>query len=589
MKIWQKLLIFIVAIPVLAHLALWAFAPTFVYLSLSGTGTQSGLDCSNTKPASYFNNASNWSTTPTGIQIGPDTLVHLTGVWAGGLSATALTFQGSGTPSHFITVMADTCNGTVDFTSAAWGNNGTFNTNQKSWLIIDGSGTGDAGGEPSSFVSVGIIENTANGTLSGNKLASKFFAVTGGSNIFVQNWRMINGFQRSGTADENPFDETTVSCMYAGASGVVNQLHFLNNQCDKSGWAIQVVGATDLFELAHSDISNSEHDWIAAATHTLVYNNHFRDWAIWDAVCPTPSTCPYHHDGGHGFAGSGGQIALLDYFNNDCNGSTDLGLANIGQFNQCMFLEGAGSPTTGMLPGGTVHMFNNIGLVQFGAPGDLLDTGNITTGNVNDIIANNMSFGPSTNDSSVAIKIQSSSGAIIANNASSKYGIFFASGNAGTTILSEVNFNFYQACTGFNCWFTDFVDTGAFGTWKAARCTGATNSCDQNGGANIASSSFFQINASCVTGNNAAICNPLPGSPLIGVGQNLSSLCFGQPRPGLGDLCFDRNGNARPSVGGWDVGAYQSSSIVTSPSPSICIKCAMLSAIDNIKRLVVHS
>ena len=47
------------------------------------------------------------------------------------------------------------------------------------------------------------------------------------------------------------------------------------------------------------------------------------------------------------------------------------------------------------------------------------------------------------------------------------------------------------------------------------------------------------------------------GSGAIGAGTNLYSTCNGQPNPGLGALCFDAAGVARPSSAAWDIGAYQ--------------------------------
>jgi hypothetical protein len=52
------------------------------------------------------------------------------------------------------------------------------------------------------------------------------------------------------------------------------------------------------------------------------------------------------------------------------------------------------------------------------------------------------------------------------------------------------------------------------------------------------------------------------GSAAIGVGTNLTSVCSGQPNPGLGALCSDRSGNPRPVTGAWDAGAYQSGGVI---------------------------
>lgn len=56
------------------------------------------------------------------------------------------------------------------------------------------------------------------------------------------------------------------------------------------------------------------------------------------------------------------------------------------------------------------------------------------------------------------------------------------------------------------------------------------------------------------------------GSAATGLAANLNSTCTGQPNPGLGALCFDKAGNARPTgVTPWDAGVYnaQASGVVS--------------------------
>jgi hypothetical protein len=62
---------------------------------------------------------------------------------------------------------------------------------------------------------------------------------------------------------------------------------------------------------------------------------------------------------------------------------------------------------------------------------------------------------------------------------------------------------------------------------------------------------------SCTSNTDCSNLMPVAGSPAIGAGTNLTSLCAGQPVPGLGALCSDKVGNARPASGAWDVGAYE--------------------------------
>lgn len=542
------------------------FTPPDIYIAATGTGSQSGLDCSNLKPVSYFNTSGNWSLFPTGSQIGPDSFVHVTGTFTGTLGAQALAVQGSGTSGHIITVKADSCGGTVDFTSPAWSSNGAITTNGKDYITLDGGGTGDA--NAGTFSTVGTIENTANGTALTNQVASKGIVVPKGTNIEIKNWAILNIYQRSGHTTE-VFDDTTAACIYSGTTGVVNQYKITNNKFDKAGWCIQNVGASDYIEISHNDIGNMEHSGSIAPVTLMLHHNHIHDWALWDGPCPTP--CGYHHDGWHDFAGSGGQTQFLYYFDNQCDGAVDDGIAGDGQFNQCLFIEGNGSPTTGMIPGGRVIMFNNIGLIGTSAPGDLLDTGNSTTGNNNDIVANNTTYGPSGNDSSVGIKVQASTNATIVNNAIGHYGILISTGGgSGPILLTQVDYQRYENCSGFNCFDTSFVDTGSFTTWKAANCTGSSNTCDQHGSAGLAVTTRFGLDAGCVVGSVNDPCRPQVGSVLINAGLNLTFICSGQPRPGLGDLCYDKFGVQRPTTGPWTIGAVQEAGVIVSPpvSPS---------------------
>ena len=55
---------------------------------------------------------------------------------------------------------------------------------------------------------------------------------------------------------------------------------------------------------------------------------------------------------------------------------------------------------------------------------------------------------------------------------------------------------------------------------------------------------------------------PQTGSSAIQLGQNLTSLCTGNLAP----LCFDKNGNTRPTTGNWDAGAYQFGAGVAPPA-----------------------
>ena len=88
---------------ILALVALSAHANT-VYISQSGSGTDSGADASDCKPVTWFNTPGNWvGSSPTGAQIGPGTTVTLEGT-----ITAALTAQGSGSSGSPVTILFDT-------------------------------------------------------------------------------------------------------------------------------------------------------------------------------------------------------------------------------------------------------------------------------------------------------------------------------------------------------------------------------------------------------------------------------------------------------------------------------------------------
>src|SRR5258708_39397165 len=75
-----------------------------VYIASGGTGA--GTSCTSAKDPTYFHTSANWTTgTPTGIQIGPGTTVHLCGTFTGTAGTPLLRFQGSGTTAHPIPLL----------------------------------------------------------------------------------------------------------------------------------------------------------------------------------------------------------------------------------------------------------------------------------------------------------------------------------------------------------------------------------------------------------------------------------------------------------------------------------------------------
>src|SRR5215467_6304459 len=146
-----------------------AWATNAVYISQSGAGDQSGTtDCTHAKPASYFNTAANWSATPTGIQIGPDTTVHFCGTFNGAANTTALTMQGSGTSGHQMILHGETGN---LLQAPYWSLTGAVNINGQSFITVETLN----------------IQNTANGPALANAAGSYGVYSSGGNNVTIQN------------------------------------------------------------------------------------------------------------------------------------------------------------------------------------------------------------------------------------------------------------------------------------------------------------------------------------------------------------------------------------------------------------------
>jgi hypothetical protein len=114
-----------------------------------------------------------------------------------------------------------------------------------------------------------------------------------------------------------------------------------------------------------------------------------------------------------------------------------------------------------------------------------------------------------------------------------------------------------------------FADAAVGSTWQTS--AGSTNVTDIENGTSVqtwSGSTAYYSPATLFAPQSSAA--PTVTFATGGNSYNFYSICNGQPNPGLGALCFDINGNARPSTGGWNAGAYQqlsSGSVTLSPSP----------------------
>ena len=542
-------------IPIVVLLLTLMASATTIYISQSGGTFSGGSACNGqtTQTPAWFNSSANWGTG--GSQIGPDTTVLLCGTFTGTAGAgPLLQFQGSGTNGNPIILKFDTG---ANLTAPYWYNGGSqaggaINTASHSYLVIDG-GTN------------GIIQNTLNGT-SGTTCTGGPCAyqqgtlgveVAASTYVEVKNLTIANLYTHCNC--------NTDAVVQQGINGIeisstASYITIDNNTIHDGGWLIVGTGNHGVIGPGNN-LYNADHDIVAGGTTWTIYGNHFHDWALWDNA-----TDADHHDGIHCFAGSGGNTQTAYIYNNQFDGATG---ANMNQF---IFLEGAGSSTTCMLPGGTAYIFNNvwIGNSTFPAFGGII--GNSTTGDTGDLLVNNTGIGLNPGDGTFALQVQDASNVTVENNAVRGTGVLTATGGTFHS-LTAWDYNAYENCTSYNCFYAAGVDSGAFSVWQAGNCTGTSGTCDPHGlavaGLPKSSSNYFGLNAACVPSSVGASCAPTSTSPLRAAGKNLYSLCNGQPIPGLGALCSDFAGIARPSSGNWDAGAIQYNSGTTSTTGAV--------------------
>jgi hypothetical protein len=528
--------LFIAAFPV-SGLA----SATDVYITPDGTG-QGVCTASPHNPA-WFNSSANWGNAQT--QIGPGTTVHLCGTFTGTAGGTMLSFKGSGTSGQPIVLLGET--GAI-FTSPYWSgdtaNGGAINTGGQSYITINGGPT--CGWSPASQTVTPCnmaIVNTQNGTGLANAAASIGIEVGAGSrNVEIKNTDCHNIYTHTAGGSDDSANYTSQMCIFmaysgAGASNVTIDHNILHD----AGWVINA-GVDNITIGPGNEIYNADHDIASAPVHGYIFGNHFHDWANWNGFGA-------HHDGFHCFAGtSAGASQALYIYGNQFDG--DPGPVGLTGF---VFLEGQGSSTTCFAPGAQgVYLFNNVAILANNSGGNFWLLGNQSGAMANAFVANNTVIGnqPTSTSSDGSFVFQDVNGSAVLNNANGGLSILLGQ-HSGVSWSSTPDYNFYENCiSGGPCFAALGQSTNSFATWQHAGY-------DAHGGANLNSTNNFGLNPACTPGSVGANCSPQSNSPLIASGKNLSSMCAGQPNPGIGALCYDVTGSPRPTTGVWDAGAYQ--------------------------------
>jgi hypothetical protein len=562
----------------LLTLSLWSVSPALasnaVYLGNAAAGANDGTSCANAKIYTYFNSSGNWSATPTGIQIGPDTTVHLCGTIDVAANTTALTFQGSGTSGHPVTLLWET-NAILESPAFPSGSGG-ITTGSQSYIVIDGGANG-------------IMQNTSNGSsgFSGclvgtctQQIRTSQMVTTAldfsGSNITVKNLNVKQVFMMVKNSTDPLENGDTNTVAVAGIVILASNSRVTNSYVDNAYNGI--FGAGTSTELDHNTVRWVAHGIVigqigggtSESQCGSIHDNDFSNTGggtsgktEWSS---TASSNPYHLNYIFAFTGSAGKCDNLKIYNNYGHGLQSNN--TVSRATSAIFVESSGYNFNGaccVFP--NVKIFNNV--MEFDSPGNATNIPNFVFNGVGEegsILANNTvlqnyevsgagqgsAFGFNTagesNLGGFFTSIQSYNNLFIGNSGAS------LSGPAAGTVpkpytvsmgtdTGYVENNVYADPASSNAFACQDGNVNDFSHWDNYNYAG-TSTCGFDQYGLSTTSSAVNLNTSTFV--------PGTGSVAIGAGKNLTSLCSTTP-----ELCNDKNGTSRPSMGAWDVGAIQ--------------------------------
>ena len=578
-----------------------------IYIAQSSAGTADGSSCVNAVAATFFNTAANWGAAAT--QIGSGTTVHLCGI----ISTTLVSPASQGTGLITITFEPGAM-----MQQAAALNFFSITNKTNSYLITGQSPCGSQ-----NHIDVACtekIQNTANGSptsfpnsVFGVK-AIDFSGSTG--SLTVQNLEISNLYVHTDPNDQANFDGAHLAIgLYADL--MLGNMTIQDSVMHDNAWAVSPnprQGAPNpVLTVARVNFYNNDHDIALGSTcnpacYSVVINGiHSHDHRAWNTY-----SNQFHHDGIHIF-GSQNQVTSALLYNSLFDGPWDQdvtgpmfdqsSIANFTVFNNVYRCDTTctGDPIALWQYGGgpNHHMYNNT-FLQSGVPrtgtvtviavnsggsgatsacsmtGNATCTATVVGGVVTAVTVTNPGSGyqfPPTvtlsggatatagigfsNNSGLELNgkpagfLAPSSNVTVMNTIADSTAQCFAYievGFAPNTATSGLDYNICSnyitsGNKAFNWTFNGVqTTTDVFATWQGLSGEGTHSSM-------VASANLDP------TGK------PQAGSPAIGVGANLTSLCVGALVP----LCTDYAGVSRPASGPWTIGAFQ----VSSSSPIV--------------------
>lgn len=515
-----------------------------IYVSQNETGGNTGADCADARSLNSLVAAA-WI---------PGNTIHLCGIINIPAGTAGIVAQGSGTSSQPITIKFEP--GAIlqsqffGGSSGCWSLatcNGGIEIYGFSYIIIDG-GTN------------GIIQDMANGTNLANHQNSAG-VVLSGSNFIVRNLTIRDIYVNDPTTGTDQSGQNTVDVLaMSGSSNVAVCNNHLSNS--RTGIATDTAGGTAPSYPLPSCASNT------FASGVNLYGNTLRDhaWHFQPAGSNKPITnifgndvsgvanwtykpnvsSYYHTDGVIAWGDTGSQLTVHlfnNLFHDTAFGTAAFyctyGTAGSGcaayVFNNIFAVDGAEANTSTAVwlngtvpyPLGPYYLFNNT-FVNNGYMVELAGDSQAVT------IENNLVIEGTTGQNYFYMK-------------------GYGSKNL-STILIAADYNSFSGGRGYS-----FTGNSQYFCWPQSG--GSPSGCGSSYNGPWVNAGFDRHSVSGSPQIDANF-HPSGKSPVINAGANLSSLCSVS---GLGPLCYDKNGAARPLTGRWSIGAIE----VAQPNPPV--------------------
>jgi hypothetical protein len=477
-----------------------------IYVAQNSTGAGNGADCANAKALS----AVTWAA---------GNNYHLCGTVTSQVSPGT-----SGTSGNPITIIFETG---AQISMGSCGSTGCINLGGKSYIIVDGSPTSTPCGyvNGADVTCNGTIQATNEGSGLGSTQSIGIYGQSGMNNCEIRNLNINNMYIHSSASDGSGGGNYAI---YMHGSN--NLIHNNSIHDASAGVKIEITSSNNRYYNNHIyninwGIFESGSGSSNSITNELIYGNDVHDFANWDTTDDS-----FHHDGIF-LSGntSTADLTHVDVYNNYLHGTTSNATTCASAYGSCM------TAYIYINTDSYVRVFSNLIVLNSG------DTGP-NNGPVllfvddHDSFINNTVIGGTLSGGNTCIHLNSGTNFTVENNIFSNCSSVLW--NDGSTFLS-LNYNVYQAST--LSWRKGSSYYSTLATWQSASGGDA---------ASQATTGSLSIGGSYV---------PNSGSIAIGAGANLTSL-------GGTALDSDKAGNARPSSGAWDAGAYQSGTSAQQPT-----------------------